>query len=125
MIKKILSWFTSDPVFVLRDNELSDPWKVEMRDALNAKDSNKAANLMLLAEEKRIAAWHPTTRPSRIRFDPNQRWLGLQIKRAERDTVEFVARFKVHGKGHRLHETSRFGQVAGQWYYVDGEIHER
>ena len=26
---------------------------------------------------------------------------------------------------HRLHETSRFGQVAGQWYYVDGEIHER
>ena len=56
MIKKILSWFKKDPVFVLRNNELSDPWKVEMRDALNAKDSNKAANLMLLAEEKRIAA---------------------------------------------------------------------
>ena len=55
MIKKLLSWFRKDPVFVLRDNELSDPWKVEMRDALNAKDSNKAANLMLLAEEKRIA----------------------------------------------------------------------
>ena len=72
-----------------------------------------------------LNTWHPTTRPSRIRFDPNQRWLGLQIKRAERDTVEFVARFKVHGKGHRLHETSRFGQVAGQWYYMDGEIHER
>lgn len=55
MVKKLLSWFKKDPVFVLRDNELSDPWKVEMRDALNAKDSNKAANLMLLAEEKRIA----------------------------------------------------------------------
>jgi|TARA_R110000850_G_scaffold13128_3_gene42962 hypothetical protein len=55
MIKKLLSWFRKDPVFVLRDNELSDPWKVEMRDALNAKDSNKAANLMLLAEEKQIA----------------------------------------------------------------------
>ena len=55
MIKKLLSWFRKDPVFVLRDNELSDPWKVEMRDALNAKDSNKAANLMLLAKEKRIA----------------------------------------------------------------------
>tara|TARA_R110000764_G_C11017416_1_gene383869 strand:- start:2915 stop:3103 length:189 start_codon:yes stop_codon:yes gene_type:complete len=55
MIKKILSWFKKNPVFVLRNNELSDPWKVEMRDALNAKDSNKAANLMLLAEEKRIA----------------------------------------------------------------------
>ena len=55
MIKKILSWFKKDPVFVLRDEELSDPWKVEMRDALNAKDSIKAANLMLLAKEKRIA----------------------------------------------------------------------
>jgi|TARA_B110000046_G_C12597204_1_gene235337 hypothetical protein len=55
MIKKILSWFKKNPVFVLRNNELSDPWKVEMRDALNAKDSNKAANLMLLAKEKRIA----------------------------------------------------------------------
>jgi len=55
MIKKILSWFTSDPVFVLRDEELSDPWKVEMRDALNANDSNKAARLMLLAEDKKHA----------------------------------------------------------------------
>ena len=55
MINRLLSWFKKDPVFVLRDEELSDPWKVEMRDALNAKDSNKAANLMLLAEEKRIA----------------------------------------------------------------------
>ena len=55
MINRLLSWFKKDPVFVLRDEELSDPWKVELRDALNAKDSNKAANLMLLAEEKRIA----------------------------------------------------------------------
>lgn len=55
MINRLLSWFKKDPVFVLRDEEISDPWKVELRDALNAKDSNKAANLMLLAEEKRIA----------------------------------------------------------------------
>jgi hypothetical protein len=55
VINRLLSWFKKDPVFVLRDEELSDPWKVELRDALNAKDSNKAANLMLLAEEKRIA----------------------------------------------------------------------
>jgi hypothetical protein len=54
MIKKLLSWFRKDPVFVLRDNELSDPWKVEMRDALNAKDSNKAANLMLLVLNNRL-----------------------------------------------------------------------
>ena len=55
MINRLLSWFKKDPVFVLRDEELSDPWKVEMRDALNAKDLIKASNLMLLAEEKRIA----------------------------------------------------------------------
>tara|TARA_R110000824_G_scaffold178591_4_gene358401 strand:+ start:1644 stop:1823 length:180 start_codon:yes stop_codon:yes gene_type:complete len=55
VINRLLSWFKKDPVFVLRDKELSDPWKVELRDALNAKDSNKAANLMLLAEEKRQA----------------------------------------------------------------------
>tara|TARA_R100000541_G_scaffold10580_3_gene18521 strand:- start:2253 stop:2441 length:189 start_codon:yes stop_codon:yes gene_type:complete len=55
VINRLLSWFKKDPVFVLRDEEISDPWKVELRDALNAKDSNKAANLMLLAEEKRIA----------------------------------------------------------------------
>ena len=55
MIKKLLSWLRKDPVFVLKDAELFDPWKVELRDALNAKDSNKAANLMLLAEEKRQA----------------------------------------------------------------------
>ena len=53
MINRLLSWFKKDPVFVLRDEELSDPWKVEMRDALNAKDLIKASNLMLLAEEKR------------------------------------------------------------------------
>jgi hypothetical protein len=53
VINRLLSWFKKDPVFVLRDEELSDPWKVEMRDALNAKDLIKASNLMLLAEEKR------------------------------------------------------------------------
>jgi SEC-C motif-containing protein len=71
-----------------------------------------------------LKTWHPTTRPSRVRIDPHQRWLGLQIKHAKGDTVEFVARFKIHGKGHRLHETSRFQQVAELWYYMDGEIHE-
>ena len=74
------------------------------------------------------ASWHPDTRPSRVRFDPDQRWLGLSIKDteagSEHDTegvVEFVARFKVQGRGHRLRERSRFERIEGRWYYLDGE----
>lgn len=74
------------------------------------------------------ASWHRDTRPSRVRCDPDQRWLGLSIKAIDaggdqdnHGTVEFVARFKVHGKGHRLHERSRFEKIDDRWYYLDGE----
>ena len=74
--------------------------------------------------------WHPDTRPSRVRFDPDQRWLGLRIKSTcdggvddEKGEVEFVARYKVHGRGARLHESSRFCRVDGLWYYLDGDYH--
>ncbi|MFT7653975.1 MAG: SEC-C motif-containing protein [Limisphaerales bacterium] len=69
-----------------------------------------------------LNTWHQRTRPGNIEFVADQKWLGLKIKRAEGNTVEFVARFKIHGKGHRLHETSRFEQIADHWYYVDGDI---
>ena len=75
-----------------------------------------------------LATWHPKTRPSRVRFDEQQHWLGLSIRNtedgAEGDqwgTVEFVARYKVAGKGHRLVEVSRFEKRDGRWYYLDGE----
>lgn len=74
------------------------------------------------------ASWHPKTRPSKVRLDPAQKWIGLSIKSTEQGgaadetgSVEFVARFKVDGKGHRLHEKSRFEQIAGQWYYLEGD----
>ncbi len=77
-----------------------------------------------------LATWHPDTRPSRVRLDDKQRWLGLSIKACEAGgpeddtgTVEFVARFKVDGRGHRLHETSRFERIDGRWYYRDGDHH--
>ena len=76
-----------------------------------------------------LATWHPDTRPSRVRFDDQQRWLGLRIKATlagevgdDEGYVEFVARFKVNGKGHRLHERSRFTKVDGDWHYVDGQF---
>jgi SEC-C motif-containing protein len=45
-----------------------------------------------------------------------------QQQDATHATVEFVARYKVNGRAHRLHEVSRFVQEAGRWCYVDGDI---
>ena len=75
-----------------------------------------------------LASWHPDTRPSRVRFDSAQRWLGLKVKSCtggtnldEKGSVEFVARFKINGKGHRLHERSRFVRLDSRWYYLEGD----
>lgn len=75
-----------------------------------------------------LATWHPDTCPARL--EPNEaglRWLGLDVRRhvqqdADHATVEFVARSKLAGRAHRLHETSRFVRDDGRWYYVDGDI---
>jgi len=82
--------------------------------------------------------WHPSTRPAEPIIDTNDKlqWLGLEVKSALRlrqrkveagpgeDFVEFVARYRVQGRGHRLHEISRFRRetVDGvpRWFYVDG-----
>jgi SEC-C motif domain protein len=81
------------------------------------------------------ATWAPHTCPADLDANPDApdapRWLGLQIKRfAEQDIshaeVEFVARFKVGGRAHRLHETSRFVRGDdGHWRYVDGDVSEK
>ena len=75
-----------------------------------------------------LGTWHPDTRPSRVRFDSEQRWLGLRIRDTEQGAagdsigyVEFVARFKINGKGHRLRERSRFEWWQDRWYYRDGQ----
>ena len=76
-----------------------------------------------------LQTWHPRTRPQVIEPDPpGLRWLGLQVRRhmpdgGDRATVEFVARSKLGGRAHRLHETSRFERVEGRWLYVDGDLH--
>ncbi len=73
-----------------------------------------------------LATWHPTTRPNDLQIDPAVQWLGLDVRRhvaADDDaTVEFVARSKLGGRAHRLHETSRFVRETGRWYYVEGEM---
>jgi len=86
--------------------------------------------LMDLAHLRR--SWHPDTLPADLQPDPDSRWLGLKIKASEaggadddHGTVEFVARFKRQGRGHRLHENSRFTRFNGLWVYVDGELIEK
>ncbi len=76
-----------------------------------------------------LATWHPSTRPDGLDFarEPQHKWLGLTVKCHEqlspdRATVEFVARFKVGGRAHRLHEISRFVREHGRWFYVDGDM---
>lgn len=75
-----------------------------------------------------LDTWHPSTRPSRLEADPDGlKWLGLQVRRHQQqdDThavVEFVARSRLHGKGQRLHEISRFERLDGHWLYVDGDF---
>ncbi len=55
LIKKLIDWIRGKPRFVLREHELSDPFKVQMRDALNDGNTKLANHLMQLAEEKKHA----------------------------------------------------------------------
>ncbi len=75
-----------------------------------------------------LATWHPDTRPPELGLERETgvKWLGLKVKRHEDSgdghaIVEFVARYKVDGRGHRLHETSRFRHEQGRWLYLDGD----
>lgn len=75
-----------------------------------------------------LATWHPGTRPASLPApEPGLRWLGLEVRRsamtdADHGTVEFIARSKLGGRAHRMHETSRFVREDGRWYYLDGEF---
>ena len=83
----------------------------------------------LLREDYLLATWHPSTRPSALGLavEAPTKWLGLELKRHEQQDadhaiVEFVARYKMNGRVHRLHEVSRFMQEDGRWFYVDGDV---
>lgn len=98
-----------------------------------------------------LATWHASTRPAEPIMSDKEKlqWLGLEVKSAlrlrqrkvevaeaatmqpadaDRDTVEFVARFKVNGRAQRLHEISNFvrepAEGGPRWFYVDGSFPE-
>ncbi|MBL8470561.1 MAG: SEC-C domain-containing protein [Rhodocyclaceae bacterium] len=77
-----------------------------------------------------LATWHAGTRPQDLDLAaaPRPVWLGLEIIAAppaagDGASVEFVARYKLCGRAHRLHETSRFVFEQGRWFYLDGDVH--
>jgi len=76
-----------------------------------------------------LSSWDPNTRPDNIQLDASQKWLGLKIRKTVNGSihdnsgeVEFVARYKIAGRGYRLHENSHFSKTSGQWLYVDGDL---
>ncbi|MCW8963445.1 MAG: YchJ family protein [Gammaproteobacteria bacterium] len=82
---------------------------------------------VLMDEAYLRKTWHPDTCPDRIELDDDTRWLGLKIKSTQtggesddEGLVEFVARYKIASRGHRLHEVSRFIRRDGLWVYLDG-----
>jgi SEC-C motif-containing protein len=89
---------------------------------------SRYAAYVLRLHEYLLATWHPSTRPAEMDLagDP-KKWLGLEVRRhavqdADHASVEFVARYRIAGRGHRLHELSRFVREDGRWHYVDGEF---
>lgn len=95
-------------------------------DALHLMRSRYTA-FVLENEVYLLRTWQKTNRPSKLEFDVNAKWLGLDIKDfvqkglqegQETAEVEFVARVRVAGKATRLHERSSFVCQDGQWLYV-------
>ena len=75
-----------------------------------------------------LATWDASTKPETLDFDkePPLQWIGLTIKRHEQQddehAIEFNARYKINGRAHKLHETSRFIRKEGHWFYIDGDL---
>lgn len=90
---------------------------------------SRYSGYVLARKDYLLRTWHESTRPGTLDLNDGGtvRWLGLKIVRTEaggpddaRGMVEFVARYKVGGKAHRLHEISRFVREGGEWFYLDG-----
>jgi len=84
---------------------------------------------VLQLSEYLLASWHASTRPATLDLseDDGTKWLGLEIRRFQQQdenhaTVEFVARYRIAGRGYRLHEISRFVREDGSWFYLDGDL---
>lgn len=77
-----------------------------------------------------LATWHPDTRPSALRHEPGLRWLGLkinnhQVQDSAHASVSFETRYRIGGqRAVRMREISQFVRLAGQWFYLGGQLDE-
>jgi SEC-C motif-containing protein len=80
-----------------------------------------------------LQTWHASTRPARIEFDVDVRWLGLEVRHFSPPSpmdpnhaqVEFVARQRQPGgRAVRLHESSDFVLEEGRWFYLSGAMQD-
>lgn len=84
-------------------------------------------------EKYLLATWHPQTRPAMLNLATESvKWLGLTIlatsKGSQEDnegTVEFIARYKLGGRAHKIAEKSFFVRQDSRWFYVDGEVKDK
>lgn len=81
----------------------------------------------VLADENYLRkTWAAETCPTEALIEPSINWVSLEVRSSQQDgdngIVEFVARAKVGGRAHRLHETSRFVRRDGQWLYLEGDF---
>jgi len=80
-----------------------------------------------LDEDYLMASWHRSTRPASLGLSQKDRikWIDLRVlshaTEGKQARIEFIARYKVNGKAHKLHENSRFVKEQGRWFYVDGD----
>ena len=72
-----------------------------------------------------LRSWHPETRPSRIPFDPELRWIRLEIIDTSggnlldtEGAVEFDAHHLPGARHGVLHERSVFIRHEQRWVYV-------
>jgi SEC-C motif domain protein len=105
--------------------ECCEPWHVGSRYsayALAQPGYQRGPDLLRYLQN----TWHSSTVPIDLELSPSH-WLRLQVMDAQTvgnaGVVEFVAIYKVNGKAHRLHETSRFvrSDDGARWVYIDGE----
>lgn len=81
---------------------------------------------VLEREQYLLDTWSSATRPTSIEFEPQIKWLGLEIKSKRmvdlnRAYVEFVARYRINGQATRLHENSFFIRERNRWMYVNAQ----
>ena len=67
-------------------------------------------------------SWHSSTRPDELSFEPDEKWVRLDVLSSSQNTVHFKAVFKENGQYQFLEERSNFTKEQGNWVYLDGKV---